>query len=251
MNLLHPIDLSILAPALVAGLLVLATHVPLGQEVLKRGIIFLDLAIAQMAGLGIVLAHFFGMEESGLSMQVAAVTAALAGALFLRWQEQRNPDTQEAVIGVAFVVAACLAILLMSHDPQAGEHLKDILVGQILWTTWSDLLPLGILTGMVLAAWFGINAVRASPWCFYPLFAIAITASVQIVGVYLVFASLIIPALTMGKRLAVGWMIGSVGYALGLLASALFDLPSGAAIVLALVLSGVSAGLIKQTRQTH
>lgn len=234
------IDFSILAPAFIAGLLVLATHVPLGQAVLKRGIIFLDLAIAQMAGLGIVLAHFLGVAETSVFMQGAAVTAALIGALFLHWREQNNSRQQEAIIGVVFVVAACSSILLMSHDPHAGEHLQDMLVGQILWTTWMDLIPLGSLTGLILAAWFGIEAIRKSPVFFYLLFALAITASVQIVGVYLVFASLIIPALAMGDRLVVGWLIGGIGYALGLLASAGFDWPAGAAIVLALVLAGMT-----------
>jgi zinc/manganese transport system permease protein len=231
---LDGLEPSILLPAFAAGLLVLATHVPLGMEVLRRGIIFIDLAIAQIAGLGIVMASTLGFEVNGWRTQVSAVLAALAGALCLRWMEKKNPAHLEAVIGVSFVAAACAAILLMSQDPHAGEHLHELLVGQILWTTWGGLLPLALVTAGVLAAWFGFN-LKASPLGFYLLFAITITASVQVVGVYLVFASLIVPALAAGGRLVRAGAVGVAGYVLGLLASGLFDLPAGAAIVLALV----------------
>ena len=116
---------TILLPALVAGLLVLATHIPLGREVLRRGIIFIDLAIAQIAGLGIVIASALGFEVGGWRAQVSAVIAALAGALCLRWMERKTPEHLEAVIGVSFVAAACAAIVVMSHDPHAGEHLRE------------------------------------------------------------------------------------------------------------------------------
>ncbi len=231
---LDGLEPSILLPAFAAGLLVLATHVPLGMEVLRRGIIFIDLAIAQIAGLGIVIASTLGFEVNGWRTQVSAVIAALAGALCLRWMEKKNPAHLEAVIGVSFVAAACAAILLMSQDPHAGEHLQELLVGQILWTTWGGLLPLAGVTALMLAAWFGCN-LKASPLGFYLLFAITITASVQVVGVYLVFASLIVPALAAAGRLWRAYAAGVAGYGLGLLASGLFDLPAGAAIVLALV----------------
>ncbi len=235
---------TILLPALVAGLLVLATHIPLGREVLRRGIIFIDLAIAQIAGLGIVIASALGFEVNGWRTQVSAVIAALAGALCLRWMEKKSPAHLEAVIGVSFVAAACAAIVLMSHDPHAGEHLQELLVGQILWTTWAGLLPLALVTVGVLAGWFGLN-LRASPLGFYLLFALTITASVQVVGVYLVFASLIVPALVSGGRLRRAYAIGIAGYALGLTASGLFDLPAGAAVVLALVVVATfSAALV-------
>ena len=235
------LDPAILLPALAAGLLVLASHVPLGQAVLRRGIVFLDLAIAQIAGLGVILVHSLGGEAMPWTTQIGAVAAALLGALFLHRMEQRAGARQEAIIGVTFVAAACASLLLMSHDPHGAEHLQDLLVGQILWTTWSGLLPLAVVTALVLAAWFGL-AWRASPLGFYLLFAVTITASVQVVGIYLVFASLIVPALVSAARLARGYGIGVVGYALGLIASGLFDLPSGAAIVLALVgVAGVAA----------
>jgi zinc/manganese transport system permease protein len=234
------LDSTILLPAFAAGLLVLASHVPLGQAVLRRGIVFLDLAIAQIAGFGVVLVHSLSTEEtvSPWLAQAGAVAAALLGALFLRFMETRAGNRQEAIIGVTFVSAACATLLLMSHDPHGAEHLQDLLVGQILWTTWSGLWPLALVTLLGLAAWFRFRLMD-SPLGFYLLFAVTITASVQVVGVYLVFASLIVPALAARGGLARGYALGAVGYALGLAASGLFDLPSGAAIVLALV--GVAA----------
>jgi zinc/manganese transport system permease protein len=244
MNVLEP---GILLPAFAAGLLVLASHVPLGQAVLRRGIVFLDLAIAQIAGLGVVLVHSLGGEEMPWLTQIGAVTAALLGALVLQRMERIAPARQEAIIGVAFVSAACAALILMSHDPHGAEHLQDLLVGQILWTTWSGLIPLAVVTALALAAWFGLGW-RASPLGFYLLFAVTITASVQVVGIYLVFASLIVPALVSGERLARGYVLGATGYALGLIASGLFDLPSGAAIVLALVAVAALAALSNRKR---
>lgn len=238
-------DLVILAPALLAGLLVVATHVPLGQQVLRRGIIFIDLAIAQIAGIGVIAAHSLGWVEDGWGMQLAAASAALLGALLLTWTERRWPDIQEALIGVSFVLAASAAILLLSHDPHGGEQLKELLVGQILWVTWADLWPVAVLYAFVLAVWFLRGARLGAPG-FYVLFALCVTASVQLVGVYLVFASLIFPALATRLRTGVaqlgwGYTVGATGYAAGLALSALYDLPSGAVIVWTLAATGLLA----------
>lgn len=233
---------GILLPAFAAGLLVLLTHVPLGMEVLRRGIIFIDLAVAQFAGFGIVAAHALGAESHGWHMQLAALAAALAGGLFLHWREKRSPAHQEAVIGVSFVAVACATILLLAKDPQGGEHIRELLVGQILWTTWANLVPIALVTAALLTAWHGFK-LSASPLAFYLVFAIAITASVQVVGVYLVFASLIVPALAARGRSWRAYTAGATGYAAGLLASALLDLPSGAAIVLSLVLAALVVSL--------
>lgn len=237
---LEGLDPVILLPAFAAGLLVLASHVPLGRAVLARGIVFLDLAIAQIAGFGVVLVHTLAGEESVSPwlVQGGAVTAALAGALCLHVMEGRAGKRLEAVIGVTFASAACATLLLMSHDPHGAEHLQDLLVGQILWTTWNGLIPLALVTAAGLLAWFRFN-LRGSPLGFYLLFAVTITVSVQVVGIYLVFASLIVPALAAGDRLVRGYAVGVAGYALGMMASGLWDLPSGAAIVLALVLAAM------------
>ena len=242
------LNLSILGPAFAAGLLVLATHVPMGQQVLARGIVFIDLAIAQIAGLGVIAADSMGWEPRGLAVQIAAVSAALLGALVLTFTEKRWPEVQEALIGVLFVLAACAGILLLANNPHGGEHLKDLLVGQILWVSYGQLLPVALLTAVILVLWFGARA-RLGRIGFYAMFALAVTASVQLVGVYLVFASLIIPALASRfhparRQLIAGYSVGVGGYAAGLSASALFDLPSGAVVVWALALIGIAAWAI-------
>jgi len=237
---LDDLSLLILGPAFLAGLLVVATHVPLGQQVLSRGIVFIDLAIAQIAGLGVIAAHTFGWEDHAWATQLAAVSAALLGALLLTWSDKQWPKVQEALIGVLFVLAASAGVLLLANNPHGGEHLKDLLVGQILWVAPGDLLPVLVLYGAVLALWFGIGK-RLGHLGFYALFAVTVTASVQLVGVYLVFATLIVPALatrnySATRRLWLGYGLGIAGYALGLAASAVYDLPSGAVIVWALAL---------------
>ena len=148
---LDALDISILGPAFIAGLLVLATHVPMGQQVLARGIVFIDLAIAQIAGLGVIAADGMGWEPQGFAVQIAAVGAALLGSLLLTFTEKRWPEVQEALIGVLFVLAACAGILLLASNPHGGEHLKDLLVGQILWVSYQQLLPVTLLTAVILA----------------------------------------------------------------------------------------------------
>ncbi len=229
----NSIDLTIIGPPFLAGLLVLATHVPFGREVLKRGIIFIDLAIAQIAGLGVIAASRMGWDSHGWGVQIAAVSSALMAAFFLSWLEKHYRDIQEALIGISFILAATASILLLADNPHGGESLKELLVGQILWVTWDQLIPTAIVTGFILIALFGFRD-RIKQAGFYLLFAIAVTNSVQLVGVYLVFASLIIPALSSFKRtkpLTMGYIIGGLGYAMGLILSSLLDLPSGALIV--------------------
>ncbi|KPJ61205.1 MAG: zinc/manganese transporter permease [Latescibacteria bacterium DG_63] len=236
------IELGLLVPAFLTGLLVVSTHVPMGQQVLARGIIFIDLAIAQIAGLGVIAAHSFGWEPHGWEVQVAAVTAALIGAVVLNWTERHWARMQEALIGVLFVLAASGGILLLSNNPHGGEHLKELLVGQILWVDRADLVPVAILYVIVLVFWYGLGR-RLGGAGFYVLFSIIVTASVQLVGVYLVFASLIIPAVATARvksnwQLPVAYAIGIAGYALGLVLSAMFDLPTGAVIIMTLALVG-------------
>src|SRR4249919_3751404 len=143
-------NFSILWPAMLAGLIVLSTHVPLGQQVLRRGIVFIDLAIAQVAGLGVTVAGAFGQDPHGLTVQVAACVAALAGALLLTWTEKAWPAVQEALIGVLFVAAASVELLLLANNPHGGEHLKDLLVGQILWVSIGSLWPIALFYAAAL-----------------------------------------------------------------------------------------------------
>jgi len=236
------LDASILWPALVAGLLVTATHVPLGMQVLARGIVFIDLAIAQIAGCGVILADRMGFEAEGIAVQVAAVSAALGGALLLTWTERVWPQVQEAVIGVTFVLGATGGILLLASNPHGAEHLRDLLVGQILWSQPARLAWTAAIYAVILALWLG-RGERLGRVGFYVLFALAVTASVQLVGLYLVFATLIVPPLATlamtRRRLAASWGIGAVGYALGLVISTITDLPTGPVIVWMLVVLGL------------
>ena len=248
-------EFSILIPAFVAGLIVLATHVPLGQQVLRRGIVFIDLAIAQVAGLGVTVAGAFGSDPHGWQVQVAACAAALAGALLLTWTEKAWPAVQEALIGVLFVAAACVELLLLSNNPHGGEHLKDLLTGQILYVSLSQLWPIALFYAAALALWFGLRE-QLGMVGFYVLFALVVTQSVQLVGVYLVFASLIVPALaTAGmrgrSRMVAAYVIGALGYVLGLGLSAVLDLPSGAMIVWTLAGCALMAQAVPMVRRSH
>ena len=240
------LNIEILGPALLAGIIVVATHVPLGQAVLKRGIIFIDLAIAQIAGLGVIAASAFDLDAQGWQIQGLAISAALAGAGFLHWTEKHFADYQEALIGVTFVLAATMGLLLLANNPHGGEHLKELLVGQILWVSYAQLWPVALLSVVVLALWFLGDIPNRHRLLFYLLFAVTVTASVQLVGVYLVFASLIIPSLatrmvTLSKQLPYAYGVGVSGYLLGLMLSALLDLPSGAVIVWTLAICGCFA----------
>lgn len=250
---MNTLDWTLLIVPFAAGLLVLATHVVLGIDVLRRGIIFIDLAIAQVAALGAVAASLtdldallHGFGPRGLGAQIAAALAAGVGALLLTWCERRWPDIQEALIGLVFVFAAAAGILLLAHHPHGGEHLRDLLAGQLLWVSWQQLLPVAVLYLGVLALWFG-PAQRWPRLGFYLLFAVTVTASVQLVGVLLVFASLIAPAvatraLAGRRRIVGGYLMGAAGYAIGLGLSLYADLPAGATVVCCLCLAAI-AGL--------
>jgi len=243
-------DLSILWPALIAGVLVVLSHVPLGQQVLSRGIVFIDLAIAQVAGFGVIAAHALGMGVQGWAAQFAAVGAALLGALLLTWTERKRPEAQEALIGVLFVLASTAQILILANDPHGGEDLKDLLAGQILWVSPAQLLRAAVLTAVVLVVWFAWRE-RIGRVGFYVLFAVMVTVSVQLVGVYLVFTSLIVPAVATYRypkrqQLAVGYALGLASYIVGLALSATNDLPSSAVIVWALAMFGLIVHVVRK-----
>lgn len=245
-------DLALLGPPLLAGLLVLSTHVPLGQRVLKKGIIFIDLAVAQLASLGVLLVMALSHEPANWLIQLAAFAAALLGAFGLRWAEKHWPDVLEAIIGVVFVLAVTLALLLLANDPHGGERFKELLAGQLLWVTYGDLWLPALLSAGVLLLWFKGRA-QDNPILFYGLFALSVTMSVQLVGVYLVFASLIIPALAMRFRnsLLPAYALGASGYMTGLLVSLITDLPTGPLIVWAMATVGLLVMLVRKVLPTQ
>lgn len=237
-------DFMIVLPAFLAGLLVLATHIPLGAQVLRRGIVFIDLAIAQIAALGVILAGVGDLDPHGWAVQAAAGVAAGMGALLLTWTEKRWPEVQEAQIGVLFILAATAGLLLVAHNPHGGEHLQDLLAGQILWVTYGQLLMPAVGAAVILAI-LALFRNRLGRLGFYLVFALAVTASVQLVGVYLVFASLIVPSLAVrhyrdGLKLPLAYLTGVLGYGAGLLLSTVYDLPSGALIVWCVALAAMA-----------
>ncbi|WP_133405377.1 metal ABC transporter permease [Parashewanella tropica] len=240
--------LIILLPAFVAGLLVLSTHVLLGRQVLKRGIIFIDLAIAQVAALGAILAktvHEF--EHWPMASFILPLIFALLGAGIIAWMERRFKDELEAIIGCMYVLSAVFAFVILANNPHGAELLKQVMDGQILWVDWSQLILPSIVYGLIiLAIWLKPQWLTGS--AFYLLFAITITLSVELVGVYLIFSSLILPALAVNKfngkhTLIFAYVVGLVGFVSGLIASATLDLPSGATIVICLALSAIAARL--------
>jgi zinc/manganese transport system permease protein len=199
--------------------------------------------------LGVIASQYFGFDAHGLEMQLMAVSSALLAAVILSQMEKRYQQFQEALIGVTFVLAATASILFLADNPHGGESLKELLVGQILWITWSQLLPMAVVTGFVLLILYYFRQ-KISYMGFYLLFALSVTSSVQLIGVYLVFASLIIPALgSVGHKYAllVGYLIGGLGYFFGLILSSWFDLPSGAVIVWSIaIIALLTKGLTKK-----
>jgi zinc/manganese transport system permease protein len=228
--------IQIVGPAFVAGLIIALTHAPLGLEVLKRGIIFIDLAIAQFAGLGVVTANIIWENPSWYIVQISALSFALLAALLFRVVEKKLPKEQEAIIGTSFVLAASIALLVLADRPHGGEEIQHLLSGQILFVTWHEVMLHAPIYAGILALWFFKPNKARKSGLFYLLFAIAITSSVQLVGVYVVFASLIIPALAAAKsqrKQLVAWFCGIVAVSLGIFAAVAIDAPAGPVIVLA------------------
>ena len=240
--------IMILLPAFLAGLVIISTHVPLGYQVLKRGIIFIDLAIAQIAALGVIVAHISGLHETiaGAEYWLAALFA-MSAAVGLSWLEKHTQQL-EALIGCLYVLSATGALLLLSYDPHGSELLKRTLNGCVLWLTIEDVVHHGAIYLVLLLLFWRLPKLMEGKW-FYLLFSLAITSSVQMVGIYLVFATLIIPALATinlkrGKfRLLIAYVIGLLGYVSGLSLSSMLDLPSGAAIVWCLACVGMTVGV--------
>lgn len=237
------LDFTLMIPALLAGIVVLSTHVPLGQEVLKRGIIFIDLAIAQIAAMGVIAATLFAGELTNWSVQLFAGSSAVLGAILIHNLEQRYNHNLEAIIGLLYVLAASGCLLMISHAPHGDALLHMLLVGQILWVNYEQLIWVALLYSVLLLIWFKLK--YKSSIIFYLVFSLSVTVSVQLVGIYLVFTSLILPALASRSvqqpsyQLLAAYSTGLIGYLLGLITSLLFDLPTGAVTVWTLVFVGL------------
>jgi len=241
-------------PATIAGIMISLTHAPLGVEVLRRGIIFIDLGIAQIAGLGLVVGNMFIHDPSPWTTQLLALGCATAAGLFFRKTETTMPEQQEAIIGCTFILAASLALLLLSDHPHGGDEVKHLLSGQMLFVTWSDVLKHVPVYAFILFMWFFKPSMRSSLG-FYLLFALAITSSVQLVGVYVVFASLILPALAAVKverPYLTAWICGVVAVFSGIVFAVALDMPVGPVIILsytmvALIIRGIRKATNKGT----
>ena len=247
----------LLPPFLVAVCLV-GIHAWFGIQVLARKVIFVDLALAQIAALGATVAFMLGHPAQnaatyGYSLAFTLLAAVLLA--FTRAWATRVP--QEALIGVIYVVAAAAAILMIDRAPQGAEHLKQILTGNILTSGWGDLaviVPIYLAIGLLHFFWRGrLTGTGSLAWdfVFYATFGVVVTSSVAIAGVLLVFSFLIIPAAigvmfadTLGRQLAIGWIAGILTSAAALAVSFALDLPTGAAMVCAFGVALAVAGML-------
>lgn len=243
---------GILLPPLAAGLLATLTHAALGREVLARGIVFIDLAIAQCAALGLLLGGL--LHWHGIALTLTGLAAALGGALVVAGLSARWPGRREALIGTLYICAAAAAALLAGTDPHGAEQVARLLSGDVLWTTWGNLLPLAALSVPITWIAWRRPALLAFGAVFYPLFAITVGLSLPLLGLYLVFATLIVPALaasaTPWPATPVSWLIGAAGYGLGLTLSMLTDWPSGPTVVLVLTACGAVVALAGSKSRT-
>src|SRR6516164_310601 len=246
----------LLAP-FVASLILTGIHAYLGVHVVERGVIFVDLALAQIAALGATVAVVAGMDPHGRAAYWISLGFTFLGAgIFSFARSARGHIPQEAFIGIAYAVASATAILLMSKAVGETEHLKDMLVGNILAVSWPEVRKTALLYGAIGIFHFVFRkkflsismnhakaeqsgmSVRFWDFLFYASFGFVVTSSVAIAGVLLVFCYLIVPSVgamlfadKVGRRLAIGWSMGTIVSALGCYLSVLMDTPTGATIV--------------------
>lgn len=241
----------------VASLILTGIHAYLGVHVVERGVIFVDLALAQIAALGATIAILIGMDPHGRGAYFLSLAFTFLGAaIFSLARTRRGHIPQEAFIGIAYAVASAMAILAMSKATGETEHLKDMLVGNILAVSRPEVIKTAILYGAIglfhyifrkkfllistdpAAAEASGMSIRLWDFLFYASFGFVVTSSVAIAGVLLVFCYLIVPSVgamlfadKIGRRLAIGWTMGTLVSALGVYFSVLLDLPTGATIV--------------------
>src|ERR1700704_2953859 len=241
----------------VASLILTGIHAYLGVHVVERGVIFVDLALAQIAALGATIAILLGMDPHGRGAYFLSLGFTFLGAaIFAMARTRRGHIPQEAFIGIAYAVASATAILAMSKATGETEHLKDMLVGNILAVSRAEVAKTAVLYGVIgifhyffrkkfllistdpaKAEASGLN-IKFWDFLFYASFGFVVTSSVAIAGVLLVFCYLIVPSVgamlfadKIGRRLAIGWTMGTLVSALGVYFSVLLDLPTGATIV--------------------
>lgn len=230
--------LTIFFPAVMIGLLVSIVHAPFGIEVLKRGIIFIDIAVAQIACLGLISANILFYEPSLWIKQLFALLFAILSGLFFNYIEKAIPKYQEAIIGISFVLASVLLILFLSNHAHGNEIHQNILSGQILFVTWSDIIFHAPIYFLIFLIWFKYKSAREGNG-FYLLFTLAVTSSVQLVGIYVVFASLVLPALAvsnLNNPYKIAYFCGIISIMTGMISALILDLTAGPLIVISYVI---------------
>jgi zinc/manganese transport system permease protein len=271
--------LSFLAAPFTASLVIAGIHAYLGMHVVERGVIFVDLALAQMAAFGAAMALVLPMaggDPHAPAVYWLSLAFTIIGAvLFSTVRSRRAGIPQEAIIGISYAVASAASILAMSKATSESEHLRDMLVGNILAVSWDDVAQTAALYAVIGAFHYvfrrrfleiSIDPERAEArgwsitfwdFLFYASFGFVVTRSVSIAGVLLVFCYLIVPSVgammyaeDIGKRLVIGWTMGTVVSGLGVYLSLLLDLPTGATIVctfgLVLVLMALARPLVRR-----
>jgi len=227
-----------LAP-MAAGILVLATHIPLGQQVLTRGIVFIDLAIAQTAAVGVLVGESLQMGRTIETLFASGF--AIVGAMFVAWLSHFWPARREALIGLLYVGAASVTIFWASSDAHGMQRVSLLLSGDVLWTTWPAMLPLLIASLAYCSLWYWRRELMSQDAFFYPAFAVLVSFSVPLLGLYLVFVCLIAPALWIersGKPLLSSIAAAAV-FVIGVFLSFWFDWPTGTTVVIAMIVIGV------------
>lgn len=243
---------QILAAPFVVSVFLVGIHCYLGLHVLARGVIFVDLSLAQVAAFGSTLALLFGYEHhSNMGYLIAFCFTLIASFVFAIARRQEKQFPQEAIIGVTYAMCSALVILVVDKMAHGAEHMKDLMVGEVLWVTWADVRKTAIIYGVVgllhfifrkklIQASFDHENPPAPIWdfVFYALFGLVITSSVHLAGVLQVFAVLIVPALvcrpfakSLMARLIFGWVFGVVLTLIGMGLSIKWDMPSGALMV--------------------
>jgi zinc/manganese transport system permease protein len=279
-SLFDPGILQFLAAPFVASLILTGIHSYLGVHVVERGVIFVDLSLAQIAALGGTIALLLpisgGDAHAPVVYWISLAFTFIGAFVFSTIRSRRARIPQEAIIGICYAVASAAAILAMSKATSESEHLKDMLVGNILAVSWSEVGETALLYGAVglfhfifrdkfLAISMDHKAAEASglnvkfwDFLFYASFGFVVTSSVAIAGVLLVFCYLIVPSVaamlyadSIGKRLAIGWSMGTIVSGLGVYLSLMLDLPTGATIVCTFGLILILMALVRPLVQPH
>jgi zinc/manganese transport system permease protein len=272
MELLH----FLLAP-FVIGLVLTGIYAYLGIHIVERGVIFVDLALAQVAALGTTIAFLAGFELHGGTAYIWSLGFTIIGAgLFTLTRTRRSRVPQEAIIGIVYAVSAAGAILAMSRAPEGAEHIKDMLVGNIVTVSWAEVGTIALVSALVglfhylfRRPFFLISldpdradtsgySLHLYDFLFYLSFGVVVTISVAVAGVLLVFSYLIVPAVCamlfaerIGPRLVIGWAMGTLVSAGGVAFSFLFDLPTGATIVCTFGAALIITSLIRVVIQSQ